>query len=65
MKVNCNFKSVDVVDNTPLSTNIEEECNLFLSTRKGLQYLLMKYPNLSISEAIRKYKSACYIANNF
>lgn len=35
---------------------IEEDCNSFLKTFKGLQYLRMKYPTLSIIQAINEYK---------
>ena len=34
----------------------EKEINDFLSSRQGLAYLSMKYPKLSVKEAIREYK---------
>ena len=34
----------------------EKEINQFLSSRQGLAYLCMKYPKLSVQEAIREYK---------
>lgn len=34
----------------------EKEINQFLSSRQGLAYLGMKYPKLSVKEAIREYK---------
>ena len=34
-----------------------KEVNNFLRTQKGLKYLLLKYPNLSLPEAIREYKA--------
>jgi hypothetical protein len=34
----------------------EKEINAFLSSRQGLAYLGMKYPKLSVKEAIREYK---------
>ena len=33
-----------------------KEINDFLSSRKGLAYLSMKYPKLSVQEAVREYK---------
>jgi hypothetical protein len=34
----------------------EKKINAFLSSRQGLAYLSMKYPKLSVEEAIREYK---------
>lgn len=34
-----------------------KEVNNFLGTRKGLKYLLLKYPSLSLPEAIQEYKT--------
>lgn len=34
----------------------EKEINNFLSSRRGLAYLGMKYPKLSVQEAIAEYK---------
>lgn len=34
----------------------EKEINEFLSSRQGLAYLGMKYPKLSVQDAIREYK---------
>ena len=34
----------------------EKEINKFLSSRQGLAYLSMKYPKLSVSDAIKEYK---------
>lgn len=33
-----------------------KEINDFLKSRQGLAYLCMKYPKLSVNEAIREYK---------
>ena len=33
-----------------------KEINDFLSSRQGLAYLSMKYPKLSVKEAIEEYK---------
>lgn len=34
----------------------EKEINAFLSSRQGLAYLSMKYPKLSVTDAIKEYK---------
>ena len=44
---------------------INTECNNFLKTQKGLQYLLLKYPTLSIEHAIREYYSQVWMAENY
>ena len=36
----------------------EKEINDFLKSRQGLAYLTMKYPKLSVEEAITEYKQA-------
>ena len=38
-----------------------KEINQFLSSRRGLAYLQMKYPNLSVEQAISEYKKQCYL----
>jgi len=41
---------------------VRKDCNSFLNTRKGLSYLHMKYPNLSVSQAINEHiKNALWI----
>ena len=35
---------------------VNEECNTFLKTRVGLQYLMMKYPTKSLVVAIENFK---------
>lgn len=41
---------------------VRKDCNDFLKTRKGLSYLCMKYPHLSVSQAIDEYiKTALWI----
>ena len=41
---------------------VRKDCNDFLKTHKGLLYLHMKYPNLSILQAIDEYiKNALWI----
>lgn len=52
-------------DSRPLSKVIEEEANNFLKTRKGLQYLCTRYPNLSLLNAVREYKANVWQANNY
>lgn len=39
-----------------------KNCNDFLKTKQGFHYLLMKYPNLSVPQAIDEYiKEALWI----
>ena len=41
---------------------VRKDCNNFLKTHKGLSYLHMKYPNLSILQAIDEYiKNALWV----
>lgn len=41
---------------------VRKDCNNFLKTKQGFHYLLMKYPNLSILQAINEYfKNALWI----
>lgn len=41
---------------------VKKDCNNFLKTHKGLSYLCMKYPDLSISQAINEHiKKALWI----
>ena len=44
---------------------INTECNNFLKTQKGLQYLLMKYPNLSMEQAVREHYAHVWICENY
>lgn len=48
-KVNCSLSSEEA------EKLVRKDCNSFLKTRKGLSYLCMKYPHLSISQAINEY----------
>jgi hypothetical protein len=34
---------------------VRKDCNSFLKTKQGFHYLMMKYPNLSVSQAIDEY----------
>ena len=41
---------------------VRKDCNDFLKTHKGLSYLCMKYPHLSVPQAINEYiKNALWI----
>lgn len=41
---------------------VRKDCNNFLKTKQGFHYLMMKYPNLSVSQAIDEYiKEALWI----
>ena len=41
---------------------VRKNCNDFLKTKQGFHYLMMKYPNLSVSQAINEYiKEALWI----
>ena len=37
---------------------VRKDCNNFLKTKQGFHYLLMKYPHLSVSEAVEEYIKA-------
>ena len=58
-----------VVDSIQLEASHEESeaivrknCNDFLKTKQGFHYLMMKYPNLSVSQAINEYiKEALWV----
>lgn len=41
---------------------VRKDCNNFLKTKQGLHYLLMKYPHLSVSQAVEEHvKNALWI----
>jgi len=41
---------------------VRKNCNDFLKTKQGFHYLTMKYPNLSVPQAIDEYvKNALWI----
>lgn len=69
MKINSSLKTIDMskaqLSMKNLYVRTEKEINEFLKTRKGLAYLRMKYPNLSMPEAIQEYKSNAYMALNY
>ena len=67
-----NLKSLTLIDKDKISLSLravyqrtEKDINKFLKTRNGLAYLRMKYPNLSVSEAVKEYKSTAYAALNY
>lgn len=60
------LKKVDVsqiTDNRPFLEILEEECNDILKTHLGLKYLLLRFPNFSVSDAIKEFKTNYIIAN--
>ena len=34
---------------------VKKNCNSFLKTKQGFHYLTMKYPNLSVSQAVSEH----------
>ena len=41
---------------------VRKDCNDFLKTKQGFRYLMMKYPNLLLSQAVNEYiKEALWI----
>lgn len=62
MKLNFNNMNINSLAGIQLEVNhlsctFEESCNEFLKTRKGLSHLCIKYPNLSLQNAIQEYKN--------
>ena len=51
--------------NKSLAELIEEDCNNFLKSNEGRRYLSSRYPDLSLTEAIKEYKINAAIACNF
>ena len=52
----------------PISEVYEEintKCNNFLRTQQGLQYLMLKYPKLSLEQAIREYYAHVWMCENY
>ena len=66
MNIHCKFLSLNK-ENISLSSEeveklVREDCNSFLKTKRGFHYLMMKYPHLSVSQAIDEYiKNALWI----
>ena len=44
---------------------VNESCNNFLKTQRGIQYLIMKYPQLTLEQAILEYYCDAMIADNY
>lgn len=66
MDIHCKLISVNKVDLSLSQEKAEklvrEDCNSFLKTKQGFHYLLMKYPHLSVPQAIDEYiKNALWI----
>jgi hypothetical protein len=63
---NCKFLPLNK-ENISLSPEeaeklVREDCNSFLKTKQGFHYLMMKYPHLSVSQAVNEYiKNALWI----
>ena len=52
----------------PISQVYEEinaQCNDFLKTQRGIQYLLMKYPKLSPQDAIKEFRISAIVADSY
>jgi len=66
MDVRCKFLRLNKED-VSLSEEkaevlVRKDCNNFLKTKQGVHYLSMKYPNLSILQAIDEYiKNALWV----
>ena len=64
MDIRCKLLPLNKVDFSLSSAEklVRNDCNDFLKTKRGFHYLKMKYPNLSISQAINEYvKNALWI----
>ena len=66
MDIHCKLLRLNKADFSLSEEKAEEivrkDCNDFLKTHKGLLYLHMKYPNLSILQAIDEYiKNALWV----
>ena len=66
MDIHCKPIPLNKVDFSLSSEDAEKlvrkDCNNFLKTKQGFHYLLMKYPNLSVSQAVNEYiKNALWI----
>lgn len=55
--LSCGFLSIEESEKI-----VKKDCNDFLKTKQGFHYLTMKYPNLSVSQAVNEYiKNALWI----
>ena len=68
MDIHCKLLPLNKVDFSLSEEEAEKlvrkDCNNFLKTKQGFHYLLMKYPHLSVPQAINEYiKNALWIDN--
>jgi hypothetical protein len=63
MDISCDFIPLDFsLSHQEEEKLVRKSCNDFLKTKQGFHYLIMKYPNLSVSEAVNEYiKTALWI----
>lgn len=66
MDIHCKLLPVNKVDFSLSQEESEKlvrkDCNDFLKTKQGFHYLLIKYPHLSVPQAINEYiKTALWI----
>lgn len=64
MDMHNKFICVDKSELSPKEVEklVRKDCNDFLKTKQGFHYLTMKYPNLSVPQAINEYiKDALWI----
>jgi hypothetical protein len=62
------FRTVDLIQleasQEECDAIVRKDCNNFLKTKQGFHYLMMKYPHLSVPQAINEYiKNALWIDN--
>ena len=58
MNIHCEFLPLKVdfsLSPEEAEKLVRKDCNDFLQTKQGFHYLMMKYPNLSVSQAIGEY----------
>lgn len=59
MDIHCKFlplnKEKCSLSQEEMEKFVKEDCNTFLKTKQGFHYLLMKYPHLSVLEAVNEY----------
>ena len=69
MKIS-DFKKFEKIDTSQIKGQksllevMDEECNTLLKTRKGLQYLMLRYPDESLVSAINQFKGQYFLANS-
>ena len=57
MDMHSKFLPLNKVDLSlsPAEKIVRKDCNDFLKTKQGFHYLTMKYPNLSVSQAVSEH----------